>query len=64
MGEGVSANLRIFHKKKGWSHGSWTLAFLKLFLQVRATLFDLPHVVLLADRRIRSAGLLLVREKL
>lgn len=41
----------------GGGSGTWTLAFLRARPAVQATLFDLPHVIPLADQRINAAGL-------
>jgi SAM-dependent methyltransferase len=42
----------------GGASGTWTLAFLRACPRSRATLFDLPHVMPIAHRRLKSAGLL------
>lgn len=41
----------------GGASGTWTMAFLKACPGARATLFDLPEVIPMARRRLRSAGL-------
>lgn len=41
----------------GGASGTWTFAFLKAFPKAGAVLFDRPSVVLMAERRIREAGL-------
>lgn len=41
----------------GGASGTWTIAFLKAFPNAHATLFDLPDVIPLAQRRIGEAGL-------
>lgn len=40
----------------GGASGTWTLAFLRACPSARATLFDLPHVIPMARRRIAAAG--------
>lgn len=40
----------------GGASGTWTLAFLKQRPQLQATLFDLPHVIPMAQKRIEQAG--------
>jgi precorrin-6B methylase 2 len=42
----------------GGGSGTWTIAWLKKSPEARATLFDLPHVIPLAEERLRYAGLL------
>ncbi|MHC4818828.1 MAG: methyltransferase [Planctomycetota bacterium] len=42
----------------GGGPGTWTIAWLRWNPDARATLFDLPHVIPLAERRLREAGLL------
>jgi hypothetical protein len=41
----------------GGASGTWTLAFLRMTLAATATLFDLPHVIPLAEKRIAEAEL-------
>ncbi|MDK1032802.1 MAG: methyltransferase, partial [Planctomycetia bacterium] len=41
----------------GGASGTWTIAFLQAAPKARATLFDLPDVILMAERRIADAGL-------
>ncbi len=41
----------------GGASGTWTIAFLRAQPDATATLFDLPHVIPLADRRISEAKL-------
>ena len=41
----------------GGASGTWTIAFLRACPSARATLFDLPHVIPMAQRRLRRAGL-------
>lgn len=41
----------------GGASGTWTIAFLKRHPGARATLFDLPHVLPLAEKRLTEAGL-------
>ena len=41
----------------GGASGTWTMAFLRAWPAGRATLFDLPHVIPLARRRLALAGL-------
>jgi SAM-dependent methyltransferase len=41
----------------GGASGTWTIAFLRACPSARATLFDLPHVIPLARRRLAAAGL-------
>jgi precorrin-6B methylase 2 len=41
----------------GGASGTWTIAFLRACPSARATLFDLPHVIPMARRRLRKAGL-------
>jgi precorrin-6B methylase 2 len=40
----------------GGASGTWTMAWLDMNPRARATLFDLPHVVPLADARLRERG--------
>jgi precorrin-6B methylase 2 len=40
----------------GGASGSWTIAFLRMWPAARATLFDLPEVIPLAERRLSDAG--------
>lgn len=40
----------------GGGSGTWTLAFLRAVPTAKATLFDLPHVIPLAQKRIGDAG--------
>jgi len=42
----------------GGGSGTWTIAWLAKDPEARATLFDLPHVIPLAEARLRDAGLL------
>lgn len=42
----------------GGASGTWTLAFLKACAAGQATLFDLPHVIPLAWRRLAEAGVM------
>jgi predicted O-methyltransferase YrrM len=41
----------------GGGSGTWTMAFLRAQPDARATIFDLPEVIPMAERRIREAGL-------
>jgi precorrin-6B methylase 2 len=41
----------------GGASGTWTIAFLCACRSARATLFDLPHVIPMARRRLAAAGL-------
>ncbi|HNQ23779.1 MAG TPA: methyltransferase [Phycisphaerae bacterium] len=41
----------------GGASGTWTIAFLRAFPEATATLFDLPEVIPLAERRLSAAGL-------
>ncbi len=41
----------------GGASGTWTMAFLRACPLARATLFDLPHVIPMAQRRLAAAGL-------
>lgn len=41
----------------GGASGTWTIAFLRACPSARATLFDLPHVIPMARRRLTEAGL-------
>ncbi|UCD74212.1 MAG: hypothetical protein JSV91_10525 [Phycisphaerales bacterium] len=41
----------------GGASGTWTIAFLRWHREAKATIFDLPHVMPLAERRIAAAGL-------
>ena len=41
----------------GGASGTWTIAFLRACPAARATLFDLPHVIPMARRRLADAGL-------
>jgi len=41
----------------GGASGMWTIAFLEACSSGRATLFDLPHVIPMAQRRLTQAGL-------
>jgi SAM-dependent methyltransferase len=41
----------------GGGPGTWTIAWLRRYPEARATLFDLPHVVPLAQRRLAEAGI-------
>ena len=41
----------------GGASGTWTIAFLRACPSAQATLFDLPSVIPLARRRLRTAGL-------
>ena len=49
----------VFHHllDVGGASGTWTIAFLKAAAGATATLFDLPHVIPLAERQIQEAGL-------
>jgi precorrin-6B methylase 2 len=40
----------------GGASGTWTMAWLDANPRARATLFDLPHVMPLAERRLRETG--------
>ncbi|MHC4695423.1 MAG: methyltransferase [Planctomycetota bacterium] len=40
----------------GGASGTWTVAWLRRYPDARATLFDLPHVIPMAQRRTREAG--------
>lgn len=42
----------------GGGPGTWTVAWLAKEPEARATLFDLPHVIPIAERRLREAGVL------
>jgi len=42
----------------GGATGTWTIAWLRACPGTRATLFDLPHVIPMAERRLAEAGLL------
>ncbi|MGO8676035.1 MAG: methyltransferase [Limisphaerales bacterium] len=41
----------------GGASGTWTIAFLRARPAARATLFDLPHVIPMAQRRLAAAGM-------
>jgi hypothetical protein len=41
----------------GGASGTWTIAFLRACPPARATLFDLPHVIPMAEKRLATAGL-------
>ena len=41
----------------GGASGTWTIAFLRACPSAKATLFDLPHVIPMARRRLAAAGL-------
>ncbi len=41
----------------GGASGTWTIAFLRACPSAQATLFDLPHVLPMAQRRLAAAGL-------
>jgi predicted O-methyltransferase YrrM len=41
----------------GGASGTWTIAFLRACSSARATLFDLPHVIAIAQRRVAAAGM-------
>lgn len=41
----------------GGGSGTWTIAFLRAHPSAEATLFDLPHVIPLAERRLAAVGL-------
>ena len=41
----------------GGASGTWTIAFLRACPSAQATLFDLPHVIPMARRRLAAAGL-------
>jgi hypothetical protein len=40
----------------GGASGTWTIAFLRACPSARATIFDLPHVLPMAQRRLAAAG--------
>ena len=40
----------------GGASGTWTIAFLRACPTAQATLFDLPHVIPMAERRLAAAG--------
>jgi ubiquinone/menaquinone biosynthesis C-methylase UbiE len=40
----------------GGASGTWTIAFLQARPEATATIFDLPHVIPMAEQRIRAAG--------
>ncbi len=42
----------------GGARGNWTTEFLRKRPDASATLFDLPHVIPMAERRLREAGML------
>ncbi|MGD2109110.1 MAG: methyltransferase [Phycisphaerae bacterium] len=44
----------------GGASGTWTIAFLRAYPEATATLFDLPHVIPMAEQRLAAAG---VRER-
>ncbi len=41
----------------GGASGTWTIAFLRAHADASATLFDLPHVIPMAEQRVADAGL-------
>lgn len=41
----------------GGASGTWTIAFLQAASQAKATLFDLPHAIPMAEKRLTEAGL-------
>jgi hypothetical protein len=41
----------------GGASGTWTIAFLRAYPDATATIFDLPHVIPMAEQRIADAGL-------
>lgn len=41
----------------GGASGTWTIAFLESYPRSRATIFDLPHVIAMAGRRLRKLRL-------
>jgi predicted O-methyltransferase YrrM len=41
----------------GGASGTWTIAFLRSCPSAQATLFDMPHVIPMARRRLATAGL-------
>lgn len=41
----------------GGASGTWTLAFLRAMAQATATIFDLPHVIPMAQQRIEASSL-------
>jgi predicted O-methyltransferase YrrM len=41
----------------GGASGTWTIAFLRAHRHATATIFDLPHVIPLAEQRLTNAGL-------
>ncbi|MBN2137910.1 MAG: hypothetical protein JW720_08885 [Sedimentisphaerales bacterium] len=41
----------------GGASGTWTIAFLRAFPEAEATIFDLPGVIPMAEKRIAGAGL-------
>lgn len=41
----------------GGASGTWTIAFLRAHPRATATLFDLPHVIPMAERRLSAAGM-------
>jgi SAM-dependent methyltransferase len=62
VADGVIAALRPVHFEHlldvGGASGTWTAAFLRREPRARATIFDLPHVIPLAERRLAAAGIL------
>ena len=40
----------------GGASGTWTMAFLRACPEAQATLFDLPHVIPMAEKRLSAAG--------
>lgn len=40
----------------GGASGTWTMAFLRFMPGAKATIFDLPHVISMAEQRLREAG--------
>jgi predicted O-methyltransferase YrrM len=41
----------------GGASGTWTIAFLRACPSAEATIFDLPHVIPMAQRRLKAAGM-------
>ena len=41
----------------GGASGTWTIAFLRACPSAKATIFDLPHVIPMAQRRLKAAGM-------
>jgi len=40
----------------GGASGTWTITFLRAYPEATATLFDLPHVIPMAEERLAAAG--------